>query len=375
MPRCLRALVASACVVALLGGGSDRAYADAPATATASVPPRIDFTIVAPAAIEVEVEPRVLSWFRGQNTTVRAIRADALDAAAVLARSADAGIRAWIDLKDPVMAHVFFSVEDPHSGRRFLVSDVPLPGGLDELGIEQLAQVVYLSAQALWDGNVESSRQEVEAGLRRREADEKPPSSVTFVPPPPDERPLLPVPMPQDEQRVVVGSGYSLRSMGDEGDAQALGSSAGVVWRQRQWETGARLRADLFLPREQGAGAGVKVELQGLGLGAGLTLARRASREVWITGEVGPGLDMVRYHAGSIEVPGLRPTSGGVSPRPNGQLRLGVRIDLGSVSLVAESLLVVQFLGTHYDVTQGSAHSKILVPGIVQPGFAVGLSW
>jgi hypothetical protein len=330
-------------------------------------------TIIAPAAIEGEVEARVLSWFKGQSTIVRAAQADTLDAAAVLARSAEAGIRAWIDLKDPAMAHVFFSVEDPPSGRRFLVSDVPLPGGLDELGIEQLAQVVYLSAQGLWAGNVESTRQEVEAVLRRREAVEQPPAPV--VPAPRDERAVLPVQSPQDKHRVVVGSGYSLRSMGDEGAAHTLGSWVGIVWGRRTWETGALVRADLFLPREQGAGGGVKVDLSGMALGAALTLARRAWREVWITGEVGPGLDVVRYHAGAIDVPGLRPTSGGVSPRPNGQLRLGARVGLGSVSLVAEALLVVQILGTHYDVTEGSAHSKILVPGVVQPGFAVGLSW
>jgi hypothetical protein len=163
--------------------------------------------------------------------------------------------------------------------------------------------------------------------------------------------------------------------MGDEGDAQAVGSSIGLVWGRRQWETGGRLRADLFLPREQGAGGGMKVELSGVSVGAGFTLARHVWKELSITAEVGPGLDMVHYHAGPIDVPRLRPTSGGLSPRPNGELRLGARIDLGSVSLVAESLLVVQFLETHYDVTQGTAHTKILVPGTVQPGFAVGLSW
>jgi hypothetical protein len=96
---------------------------------------------------------------------------------------------------------------------------------------------------------------------------------------------------------------------------------------------------------------------------------------LWITGEVGPGLDVIRYHAGPIDLPRLRPTAGGLSPRPNGELRLGARIGLGSVSLVAQSLLVVQFLETHYDITQGTAHSKILVPGVLQPGFSVGLSW
>jgi hypothetical protein len=99
------------------------------------------------------------------------------------------------------------------------------------------------------------------------------------------------------------------------------------------------------------------------------------SKGIWVTGEAGPGLDVVRFHAGAIDVAGLKPTPGGTNPRPNAYLRIGPRVDLGSVSLAIEGLLVVQLLATHYDVAQGSTRSRVMTPSTVQPGFALGVSW
>ncbi len=94
-----------------------------------------------------------------------------------------------------------------------------------------------------------------------------------------------------------------------------------------------------------------------------------------MTGEVGPGLDFVRYHAGPIAAALLRPGSGGANTRPNGYLRLGARVDFGAVSLEADGLLVVEFFSTHYDVQIGALRSEVLVPAIVQPGLALGGAW
>ena len=119
----------------------------------------------------------------------------------------------------------------------------------------------------------------------------------------------------------------------------------------------------------------MQVVLGGIGLGGGIAMAMRASKVLGVTGEGGPGLDVGRFHTGSLDVAGLRPTSGGLNARPNGYLRIGPRVDLGSVSLSAEALLVVQFLATPYVVVQGSTRSRVLTPSTVQPGIALGISW
>ncbi len=280
-----RGLAIGAYVLALQLSPSRAAADPKVAHATpASAPPRVDVTLVGSAASEEAVQGRILSWFQAQRTAATATRTDALDSTAVLAPSDDPGIRVWVVLTDATVAHVFFTVEEPHHGRRYLVSDVLLTGGLDEVGVEQLAQVVYLSASALWAGNVESTRQEVEEGLRRREADARPPPppAAPTLPPPSTVLPPRPVapPAPEGRVAVTVGSAYTLRAQGDEGLSQAVGSAVGVLWRRRFTEVGARLRADVFVPHEQPAGADVKVELGGLDVQLGLAVARRAAPRV-----------------------------------------------------------------------------------------------
>jgi hypothetical protein len=169
--------------------------------------------------------------------------------------------------------------------------------------------------------------------------------------------------------------GYALRSKGDEGLTQALGTSVALLGRTPRSEIGARLRADVFLPHEQGAGPGVKIDLGGFGFGLGFAVARRAWRSVWVSGEVGPGLDFVRYHAGPLQAPTLSPSSGGVSIRPNGTFRLGVGVDAGALTIGLEALLVVEWLHTHYDVAVGGARSVVLVPGDVQPAAGAWVGW
>jgi hypothetical protein len=381
MPTGLRAFAAGVCIVAcpLCGTAGAAEPPAATTTAPSTQPPRVEFTIVVPAGGEGEVTARILSWFQSKTTVAHATRADTLDSQAVLSPGEKPGIRAWVVLTDPTVAHVFFNVDEPDHGRRYLVSDVPLQGGLDEVGIEQLAQVLSLSAQALWAGNVESTRQEVEEGLRRREADARPREPPARVPQsaPPPAAPGVPGVPPAPDRVLLIrpGVGYTLLAKGGEGITQTLETSTRVLSRTAYSETGASLRAGVLLPHEQTAGSGLTIDLGGVGFGLGFAFARRAWRDVWLTGELGPGLDFVRYHADPVHNSTLTPSSGGVSVRPNAAFRLGARVDAGPLSVGVEALLVVEWLRTHYDVTVGEARNEVLVPGQLQPGAAAWVSW
>lgn len=72
-------------------------------------------------------------------------------------------LRIWIALQGGTLARVYFA--DP-AGERFFLRDVPLRNGLDELGREQLAQVVVTSSLAFIEGRVSTRIELVQRSLR-----------------------------------------------------------------------------------------------------------------------------------------------------------------------------------------------------------------
>lgn len=360
-----RALICSTVWVGLQGPAAQAdSSGQTPAAPPVGAPPRVDLAIVGDAAGASGLEDRIGSWFRGQSTVLRTTAMPDLEASSVFAASGAPGVRVWVLLTAPTSAHIVFAVQ-AGEGRppRYLVNDVAMDRGLDELAIEQLAQVVYLSAMALWAGNVESSRQDVEASLRTA------PSVVRALP----RADVAPSP---DRGQTLLGAGieYTVRLEGDEGVAQTLAATLSVLRHRSATELGGRFRAEFLAPR-QPSKSGIHLELQGVGFEAGAAMSRRVSERTWIGGEVGPGLEVVSYRVSSVDDPSLRPSDGGINPRPISYARLGARVDLGSFRVACDALVVVQLLRTHYDVVIDSHRSEVLVPWMVQPGLSAGVSW
>ncbi len=341
----------------------------APESVTPAVPPRVELTIVGETPNAETLETRVLSWFRGQATTTVSSRSRALDSDSVLAPSSEPGVRVWIVLRTPTAARVFFAVQERAlDSRRYLVNDVELDGGLDELGMEQLAQVVYLSAMGLWAGNLESSQKEVEERLRSIDVEQHPP------PPRPKPRPAAKLEPPPPRASIRAGFEYWARYQGDEGLANGPGATFGIFASPSPHELGARLHAGLLLPRRLDA-TGVEIELRGASFALAMAVDVKAARNFWLSMEAGPGLDVVSYDTVSLEDSKLQPHSGDVDLRPLAFASFGLRAKLGSVNLGAAALLAVQLVRTHYDVTQDAQQSEILVPWLVQPGVSLGIFW
>src|SRR3954467_15144913 len=117
-------------------GDTSSAAHSTPAPVLASV----DLAIVGNSPHADLVEDRVASWFRGQGIVARTMRLGALEPSTVLAPTDRAGVRVWITLGEPKAAQVFFVVQErAGEAPRYLVNDVTLDDGLDELGVEQLA--------------------------------------------------------------------------------------------------------------------------------------------------------------------------------------------------------------------------------------------
>ncbi len=321
-----------------------------------------------------------MSWFHEQGTPTRSSQQAVVDPQAFFLPTGEAGVRIWIMLKLPALVRLFFAVERPDGAEaHYLARDVALDAGLDEIALEQVAQVVNLSATALWAGNLESSRQELEkrlgVGAPAQPDRELQPDRPRML----EHRETIPgaparEPAPERRASAAVGLEYTARLAGPEGLYHGPGLDFALVAKQRRLELGGRGHAQWLIPREV-ENSGVTLELRGAALGLGAFVARQLSDHVWATGELGAGFDLVEYRALSLGDPSLEPTATSSEIRPLSYARAGLRAGLGVVSVSCALLLAVQFLSTHYDAADAGQRSELLRPWLVQPGLAAGVAW
>lgn len=334
-------------------------------------PPGVELAVVGDFAGADALGPRVASWFDAQALRVRTTRTRELSQRVVFAASDGAGVRIWIVLTAPTVARLFFVVqEQPFGVPRFLVQDVELPSGLDELGLERLAQVAYLSALALWDGNVESSRREVEQEL---------PAAPTTRPPAPSRaRSAPPVAPPSDAWYFRGRFELDTRLHGPEGTFVGPLVGAGLVWPER----GVRelsLAGDLgwlFVPSHVER-EGVALELSAFSGGLSAAYSARLSARWWWCVQAGPALELVSYRVKSVEnatLDGER-RSGRVF-RPLLRTGLGVRALAGPLAFALTATLGVPFVHAHYDLSDSalpSGRQELITPWPVLPGLTLGV--
>jgi hypothetical protein len=327
--------------------------------------PRVDLAIVGDPASADAVGQRVTSWFHGSKTHVWTTKLVMLDPAAVLAPASQLGVQAWIVLVDPSVARVFFAVEESAGTTpRFLVTDVALDSGLDELGLERLAQVVFLSAGALWAGNVESSRADVEHELHAKPGDAlTAPPPLFLQPPPPEPKPPL---------RAELGAEYAAMIAGDAGTGQAVRATIRI---SRGGGFAATVRGGIIVPHEA-QNAGVGVELSALTARAGAGVQRALGASTTIEGELGAGIDVVMYRVAMLDDPNLRALPEAYDTQPLAYARTGMRFRLGERTLLlVEAVLDVELRRTHYDIVQNGNELAVVTPWLVQPGVSAGLAW
>lgn len=316
-------------------------------------------------------EARIASWFTGQWVVTRARLAAELDAAAVFAPSETSGVRLWIVLGTPNSARLFFAVQRRTDlPSRFLVQDVELRSGLDELGIERLAQVAYFSAVAAWEGSVESSRQEVEKGLGARAAPAPLPPSARTSPPPLSRPPLLAPPKPW--WHYVGGFTYETAFHGEEGTFIGTGTHAGVARRSGQGELSARFVFQVgFVPYGmERAGVTLRPNLIAPGIVLGTT--RSLTSGLWLGVEVGAAFALISHRLPFNER--WRKVASDSSPfTPELTLGLGMDWEVGGIKLGLYGNAVVPLADDRLIVEDTSTGERraLLSAWSVQPGFSL----
>jgi hypothetical protein len=334
-------------------------FATMPARAAvppADDPPLVELAVAGDAGGAELVAARVESWFQGQ---VRVARSASAAPRAAPGPADHAGIRVWIALEGPTAARVLFAVQrSPAQPPRYLVSDVPVDEGFDELGVERLGQIVYLSAMALWEGNVGSSPAEVEQWLRWR----------------PNAAPRHEEPAHPGRWMLRVGAEYVASVAGDEGVGQSVGAHVAALHERGAYRLGARLRAAVLVPREV-TSSGVTLGLRGTSFALGAALDGKVGARLWIPAELGLALDVVRYRTDAINDPTYRADAGGTDVRPVAYSRCGISVDVGGVSLGVAALIDIDLVHAHYDLSDNGHRSAVLTPWIVRPGISAGASW
>jgi hypothetical protein len=272
-------------------------------------------------------------------------------------------------------ARAFFAVKPAEGAARYLVSDVALDGGLDELGIERLAQVVYLSASGLWAGNLESTREKMEEVLHEQPS-ARPPEIVRSVPVVASETPATrpKVAAAPGATRIRAGFEYAAIVRGDPGITQEIGVSLGALRTADTFDWGGVVRIGALLPQRANA-AGVEVDTQGVTFALGAAGERRVAERVHLSLQLGVGAEVVHYRPGAIANASLHPDAGGTDVQPFGFTRAGARYDVGRVGLSLDALVQFKALRAHYDVELDARRSEIIVPWMVQPGLSGGASW
>jgi hypothetical protein len=293
-------------------------------------------------------------------------RAQLLDQAA---RPSSGTARVWVTLSGPDLALLLFAGP---SGERYLVRQVPLRSGLDELGRERIAQVLQSSVLALLRG---------EAGMTAAEmrvAVEKSGEEPAATPPPSEVRRAKPIERPVASSRPFasprVGLGYSAEW-------------AGHALRARHGPT-------LDVGLDDVAGNPLQVELslerdfeqvsrtEALGVRAQTNSARVLLGGQWPLGSgvgffvrVGGGLDVTRVEPTQAPGSAVRLRGRFTDMTAAARVESGVALELGSFVLDAGPRLDLSLADTHYDLARDGRPTRVVTPWPALPGIQLEAAW
>jgi hypothetical protein len=283
----------------------------------------------------------------------------------------DARSYAFVSVRSRDRAKLYF--RGPH-GQRFLLRELSLRDGLDELGRELIARVVETSMVALLDSREGVSQAEARAELAK---DPEPaPTESGSAPTPVASSAPEPGPEPAPV-RASLSPLFALRAVGhytgpDLGPRFALGLEAGVRYSAPRWpKLGARLSFEAALPQELDADE-AEATLLTFPIRAGLELG--TSFDLFFA--LSAGVDIVHLNPERASSSELTPNDASTELTPVGRTEIRYELALSSsLSLALVALADVPLTTTRYDVIQDGARNTLARPWAVQPGLAIGLGF
>lgn len=357
-----------------------------------AVPPQVEVVLVGRAKADSTLAGRVRSLFDpSARVTLRA--ASRLSPREVLHPSRAGTVFIWITVGTDGSARVFAATREASvTEARYLVREVKLDSGLDEIGKETLAQVAHSSATALWSRRQQTSRAELAAELDReaerasaldeaepsgeRPADARSETSAASAPSAPGS-PEANQESPGTEQPgesasvfrqldVRLGIEYAIRASGDEGVVQIPGAFATARVAPRLV---LRVGAGYLMPQRFDAGP-AEVRLSGASAEARASAELVGGRGPRARFDAGAGMWFVQWSAEAA--PPAQALAGQSEQRGYVVAGLAVELPIGPLSLGARGELQVPFTKSRYFVLENGEREQEAEAWIA-PGGAVEL--
>jgi len=332
----------------------------------------VEVRLVAGAARDPAFAERIASWFDAQRFRVKVITVAWLDPQRVLTPQRGASVYVWVTMQERRARLYFARVDRAQNRASYLLRDLPLQQGLDEIGAEQIAQAVHFSTVALLEGQLESPRAELEQSLKAEESPPPPPPppAVAPAPAPATERPTTP-PRRATAVELSPGIGYGLTYRGEtEGVGHGPRASLKLAW-SGTWLVGARLAATLPLERTVGP---IALELSGGSVALTGGIRQRLGHDLGLELFAGPVVELLHYSSTPSSSSGLSP--GGAENEARPQLMAGLAGTFGSeprLAILAEVIFALS--DTHYDLVLDSGSAEIGRPSWVMPGLSFELQF
>jgi hypothetical protein len=301
---------------------------------------------------------RLESAIDAADRPIRWVLLDAIDVADVVRRPRDVGpgaARAWVDCSRSDRVRIYFA---NWNSERFLLRDVPLPGGWNELGLESLGQVIESSLSALIAND--------KTGMSRAEM-------TSVLKEAPGIEPVAPQP---PAWSATWGAFYAVQAFAPEQlIEQGPGLIASLGQREGLWRLAAWISSQYRLP-ETIQTALIGVRLDTVAVRAGILLARALSARIALALYLGLGGDVVHIapRQGPSEHASLSPER--FSWESAGQLALAGTVRVGGAFVLSGAVLAdADFSVGHYDVRVDGSTVRAVSPWSVRPGLMAGVTW
>lgn len=332
---------------------------------------RIDVTLVGAAGQGEEMDALLRSWLAAAPADVAVHRRAKLSAEDVLGAASEPGtLQIWMVLASQRRARLYFS---DSSDQRYLVRDVPLRDGLDELGRELVAQVLISSIQSFGERALSSSPSEVKD---------------TFLPEPPAPLPPPPAqPRPSSSPSVAAmkqagaetthygfGLAYSAVARGGEGLGHGPGLYLGLLAPVSDVEGTLTLRLGYRFPIEQRSER-IALSTRAIGTHLAAGLQSQLSNHVSLRGEVGLGVEYLSFTPRSLVSEEIETRGKGHDLRPFALGAGRFAWALSNWELAALLTVNLPLVRTHYDLVRGGEQQVELSPWRLQPGLGMELGW
>ncbi|HXX68309.1 MAG TPA: hypothetical protein VEK07_14055 [Polyangiaceae bacterium] len=293
------------------------------------------------------------------DRSIRWVSTPAIDLVDVLnapRQGVAAAARVWIDCSRLDRVRLYFA---NWSTQRFLVRDVPLEAGLNELALETVAQMI--------DGSLAVLVSNERAGMSRAEM-------TSVLQPVPADDGARPSP---SRWQAAVSVFYSVQAFApdavvEQGPGVAFGLGVGrgpwiwAGWASVQYELPEIVETNLIGAR-----------LDTVSLRAGIGLARPLAGGITLEARVGGGVDAV-YIAPRL---GSGAQSASLSA-DRFSWQGAARVAVGATASVAGRVVVSAALLAdlypdlrHYDVSVDGTVTRVVTPWQVRPGVTAGLGW